>query len=331
MIISQTPYRVSLFGGGTDLPIFYKKYEGKVIGFTINKYSYLFLKRIKPMLGWKYRIVYSNTETVNSINKIQHPSVKETIKYYNFKDYFELTHNGDLPALSGMGSSSSFTVGLCNIVQTLKKKKINKYQLAYDAIDIEQNKIKESVGSQDQVFASFGGINKIEFKKNGLFKVKQIFLTPKNLKLLEASSLLIFTGKVRYASKIEKKKIKLINQSIIKQNMLQKMKQMVDKCEKAFQQKKINIKEIGEMLNESWKIKKKLSKDISNRKIDIVYKKAMENGAYGGKLLGAGGGGFLFFLCNPNKRNKIIKALSLNVVNFKIDQKGSEIIFAPNE
>ena len=188
MIISRTPYRVSLFGGGTDLPAYFKKNGGSVIGFAVDQYSYIFLKRAKKMLNHNYRIVYSKQEHCQKIDKIVHPSVKQTLKYYKFKENLELLHSGDLPAMSGMGSSSSFTVGLCNILKNIKKQEFDKYDLANDAITIEQKKIKEFVGSQDQTFAAFGGFNKINFLKNGDINVLSINLSKKNLDVLKKSS-----------------------------------------------------------------------------------------------------------------------------------------------
>lgn len=327
MIISKTPYRISLFGGGSDLPDFYRKYGGRVIGFGINQYSYIFLKRVKKMLGWSYRIVYSKTEIVDKIREINHPSVKECLKFYNIKDGLELTHSGDLPALSGMGSSSSFTVGLCNILKSINNESFDKYDLAYDAINIEQNKIKEFVGSQDQVFASFGGFNEIIFQKDNNIIVNSLNISAKNTKLFEDSALLVFTGKVRYASKIEEKKIKSLKKNKKKQNQLNTLKDLVESCLQELMKKKINIKLLGQMLNDSWVLKRELSQGVTNDYLDNLYDNVIKNGAYGGKLLGAGGGGFFFFLCNPNKKKQIVKNLKLKAIDIKIDNSGSSIIF----
>ena len=324
MIISKTPYRISLFGGGTDIPSYYTKHGGQVIGFTINKFSYLFLKETNRILGYKYRIVYSKHEITNSLNKIKHPSVRETLKYYNFRKPVEITHNGDLPALSGMGSSSSFTVGLCKIIKFLNKKHHNKYELANDAIDIEQNKIKEIVGSQDQTFAAFGGLNRIKFNKSGKIDVKRINLSLKNKKLLEQSSLLVFTGKVRFASKIEEKKVK--NLKFITKD-LKVLNEIVDESFSIFQEKKLNIKKIGSLLHKSWTIKQNLTNNVSNPHLNMIYKKAIKYGAYGGKLLGAGGGGFFYFLCEKKNKAELIKKLNLKHIDFKIGDEGSKIIF----
>lgn len=327
MIISRTPYRVSLFGGGTDLPAYFKKNGGSVIGFAVDQYSYIFLKRAKKMLNHNFRIVYSKQELCQKVDKIVHPSVKQTLKYYKFKENLELLHSGDLPAMSGMGSSSSFTVGLCNIIKNIKKQEFDRYDLAHDAITIEQKKIKESVGSQDQTFAAFGGFNKINFLKNGNINVLSINLSKKNLDLLKNSSFLAFTGKVRIAAKIEKEKIKVIKSNKSKQNNLSILNSYVNECEKILSNKKINISQLGELLHESWMIKKNISKNITNSHLDNIYNHALKHGAYGGKLLGAGGGGFFFFICDPKKKKNIIKKLNLKAIDIGVDTEGSKIIF----
>lgn len=328
MIISKTPYRISLFGGGTDLPVFFKKQNGTTIGFAINKYSFISLKKISNIMPYNYRVVYSKHELANHLNKIQHPSVRETLKYYSVNYGIELIHSGDLPAMSGMGSSSSFTVGLCNIIRKINNEKLDKYDLAYEAIDIEQNKIKENVGSQDQVFASFGGLNKIIFLKDGTININKIYISSENEDLLSKSSFLLFTGKVRFASKIEKNKIKAIRLNKDKYFALSKFKEFVKECEKILNLKKIDIKLLGKLLEESWNIKNKITKDITSAYLDSIYNKAKKLGVYGGKLLGAGGGGFFYFICDQNKRDYIIKKLNLPVIkDINIDEDGSKIIF----
>lgn len=327
MIISRTPYRVSLLGGGSDLPVYFKKNGGEVIGFSINQYCYIFLKKKSQILNYKYRIIYSKEEITNSLKKIFHPSVREVLKYYNYNSGIELSHIGDLPALSGIGSSSCFTVGLINIIQTIQKKKYNKYTIAADAIDIEQNKIKESVGSQDQVFAAHGGINRIQFKKNGDFNIIRLNLKKKNLKLLEQSSILVFTGKVRIASLIEKKKIFSIKSSLAKQSDVEKLKTMVNECFEILNQTNLNIKDLGELLNRSWKIKQELTDEITNQQLDNLYETGINLGAYGGKLLGAGGGGFFYFLLPLSKKENFKKKIGYKTIDIRLDFTGSEIIF----
>lgn len=327
MIISKTPYRVSLFGGGSDLPAYFKKNGGEVIGFAINHYSYISLKKTSHILDYKYRIVYSKEEIANKLQKIVHPSVREVLKYYNYNSGIELSHSGDLPALSGIGSSSSFTVGLSNIIRTIQKKTYDKYTLAAEAIDIEQNKIKESVGSQDQIFVTFGGINRIEFKKNGDFNITRLNLKKKNLKLLEETSILVFTGKVRIASLIEKKKIISIRSIPNKQSDIGILKNMVNEGFEILKQTNLNLKDLGQLLDSSWKIKKNLTDDITNEQLDNLYESAINLGAYGGKLLGAGGGGFFYFLVPQSKKENFKKKIGYKTIEISLDFKGSEIIF----
>jgi D-glycero-alpha-D-manno-heptose-7-phosphate kinase len=330
MIISKTPYRVSLFGGGTDLPDYFKKNGGTSIGFTIKHFCYIFLKKTSEIILNKYRIVYSEYEQCDSLKGIKHPSVRETLKFYNYNKGIELMHSGDLPAMSGMGSSSSFTVGLCNIIKNLQGKVFDKYDLAYDAINIEQNIIKEAVGSQDQVFAAFGGFKKINFLKNGQVNVESINLTKKNIQLIENSSFLVFTGKSRTADSIEKKKIKEINKNEIKQRSLRIFSNYVTQCKEILLGDKIDVSLIGKLLDETWQIKKSLLKEISNEKLNTIYDNVIKLGAYGGKLLGAGGGGFFFFLCDPNKKQNILKKIKLKTQNIRIDYEGSKIIYNQN-
>jgi D-glycero-alpha-D-manno-heptose-7-phosphate kinase len=327
MIISKTPYRVSLLGGGSDLPAYFKKNGGEVIGFAINQYSYIFLKKTSQILDYKYRIIYSKEEIASKLQKIFHPSVREVLKYYNYNSGIELSHSGDLPALSGMGSSSSFTVGLSNIIRTIQKKTHDKYTLAAEAIDIEQNKIKEAVGSQDQIFATFGGINRIEFKKNGDFNITRLNLKKKSLKLLEESSILVFTGKVRIASLIEKKKIISIKSIPNKQSDIGILKTMVNEGFEILNHTNLNLKDLGQLLDSSWKIKKNLTDDITNEQLDNLYENGINLGAYGGKLLGAGGGGFFYFLVPQSKKENFKKKIGYKTIDISLDFKGSEIIF----
>jgi D-glycero-alpha-D-manno-heptose-7-phosphate kinase len=327
MIISKTPYRISLFGGGSDLPVYFKKNGGEVIGFSINHYSYIYLKKTTQILDYKYRIIYSKEEITNKLKKIFHPSVREVLKYYNYHTGIELSHSGDLPALSGTGSSSSFTVGLINIIKTIQKKNFNKYTLAAEAIDIEQNKIKESVGSQDQIFAAFGGINRILFKKNGDFNVIRLNLKKKNLKLLEESSILVYTGKVRIAAVIEEKKIISIKSDSRKKSDIGILKTMVNECFEILNHTNLNLKDLGQLLDRSWKIKQNLTDEITNEQLNNLYERGMNLGAYGGKLLGAGGGGFFYFLLPLSKKENFKKKIGYKTIDISLDFKGSEIIF----
>ena len=324
MIISRTPFRISLFGGGSDFPEYYKYHEGKVIGFTFNRYNYILFNRKFQKNEFKYNISYSLNEKKNQINKIEHKSVRETLKYFKFKEPFELHYNGELPARTGLGTSSAFTVGLCNIMNFIKKKKISKFNLAKEATYIEQKKIKEFVGSQDQIHTSIGGLNKILFSKNETL-VQPLNLNSDKIREIEMSSLLVFTGISRTAEKIEKKKFEKIDTK--KQKIISNLVNITDEAEKSFRDITLDIRNIGALLDDSWKLKRSLDKNVSNIKIDEVYKVSKSAGAYGGKILGAGGGGFLYLLCPKNKKKKIKEKIGkLSTIEIKLSFNGSEII-----
>ena len=257
--------------------------------------------------------------------RINHYKIsKSLIKHFNFNLPFELHYNGELPARTGLGTSSAFTVGLCNIMNFFYKKKVSKFVLSQQATYIEQNKIKEFVGSQDQIHTSIGGINSISFEKKKI-KVKPIKLIASNIQKLENSSILVFTGNSRTAEKIEKAKFKNINQQKVK--ILEKLVEITGEGERILNKKKLDIKELGNLMDESWKIKKTISNKISNRKIDDLYYELKNLGVYGGKILGAGGGGFLYLLCPKDKKNLIKKKLSkMTFIDIKLSFTGSEII-----
>lgn len=326
MIISKTPFRISLFGGGTDLPAYLNQAKvGLTIGFAINKYCHIFFRHGNNLMNYNYRIAYSKIEFTKTVDQIDHPSVKNTVKFYKHKTFFDLLHNGDLPARTGLGSSSSFTVGMCKIFRFLKRMNESQKQLANDAIYIEQKVIKENVGYQDQIFAAYGGLNKISLKKND-FLVKKIILSEENKKVLIENLFLIFTGVTRNASDVEKDKIQNVNLNFKYYNQIYNLAKI---GEDLLLKKKIDIKGIGEVIDNSWQLKKKLSSKVSSFNIDEIYKLLKSNGAYGGKLLGAGGGGFLLVVANKSVKNILKKKLyKLKFVNFEISEQGSTIIAA---
>ena len=308
MFISKTPYRISLFGGGTDHPKWFNNNGGKVLSFTIDKFCYISCRYLPPFFQYKHRFVYSKIENINKLNEILHPAIKGSFikTNWNIKDGLEIHHDGDLPARSGMGTSSSFTVGLINVLNAIKNKKISAKKLALDAIDTEQNIIGEFVGSQDQVAVSYGGMNIINFFEKNKFKVTPINLSTKYINDIENNTLLIFTGFSRLADKIEKDKFTNIKS---KKNQLLEIGKITNEAIKTFNNK-FNILELGKLLHESWKIKKSFSKIVTNKEIDLIYNKALNNGAIGGKVLGAGGGGFLLLVAEkkkPYKNKKNIK------------------------
>ena len=322
MIISKTPYRISFFGGGSDYPNWFNEYTGKVLSTTINKHIYLSCRYLPNFFNHKYRIVWSRIENVKKINQIKHLAVKNLLKYLKFNEGIEIHYDGDLPARSGMGSSSCFTVGLLKALEEIKKKNILKKDLAKKSIYFEQKIMKEIVGSQDQIAAAYGGFNKITFYKSN-FKLKKIKKT-RNVKMLENNLILIYTGINRTAHKIAASyNKKLISK---KKEYIDKIITLVDQGEKLLSSGDIN--DFGELLNEGWYLKKRLSHSITNKKIDELYQLLLENGATGGKLLGAGGGGFLLMYVQKNFREKFFKKFpKLINIPFNFSNEGSKIIF----
>ena len=329
MIISKTPHRISFFGGGTDYPSWYLEHGGEVLGVTIDKYCYLTCRELPPFFEHKHRIIYSKIETVREFDEIQHPSVRETLKYLQVKRGVEIHHDGDIPARSGMGSSSAFTVGLLKVLYALDGRIISREDLYREAIHIEQDLIQENVGSQDQVWAACGGLNTIGFLQNGEIIVRPIIMKEGHLKSFESRFMLFFTGLSRYASEIAREQIQNIPK---KKSELTDMKDLVREAEKVLISGRDDFTDFGRLLNETWKLKRTLSRSISNSEIDDIYDKALKNGAVGGKLLGAGGGGFMVFFAEPEYQKRIREALKGYLcIPFRFDFYGSEIIvYKPN-
>ena len=325
MIISRTPFRISFFGGGTDYPVHYKKHGGAVLASSINKYCYITCRYLPPFFKHKHRIAYSVVETPNKISEIDHPSVRETLRYMDIKKGVEIHHDGDLPARAGLGTSSSFTVGLLNALYALKGKSVTKRQLALDAIYIEQEKIKENVGSQDQITTAFGGFNKIEFNGDEEFRVRPIPLTRKKSQFLQDHMMLFFTGFSRTASHIAKEQIK---KTPDRKKELKRMTEIVDEAIDVLNDNDTDFTEFGKLLHENWMIKRNLTSKITTEKIDKIYYDAMKAGASGGKLLGAGGGGFILFFVEPKKQKQVMNKLkNLLYVPFRFENSGSQIIY----
>lgn len=323
MIISKTPFRISFFGGGTDYPVWYKKNKGAVLSTTIDKYCYLTVRYLPPFFPHKHRIVYSKIELTKDIDQILHPAVRATLNFLKINRGIEIHHVGDLPARTGLGSSSSFTVGLLHSLYALKGIIPSKNQLAKEAIHIEKDTLQENVGAQDQVAAAYGGFNKISFTGNDEIEVQSITIEKERVKQLENHLILFFTGISRFASDIAKHQIK---NTPNKKRELTLMYQMVDEAIDILN-KKNNILEFGKLLNETWELKKSLSNRISNPFINNIYETALRSGAVGGKLLGAGGGGFLLLFVPPENQQKVRKALkNLLEVQFNFGNEGSQII-----
>jgi len=324
MIISKTPFRISFFGGGTDYPVWYRENQGAVLSTTIDKYCYITIRYLPPFFPHKHRIVYSKIEMVNDINEILHPAVRATLQFLNIDKGIEIHHDGDLPAKTGLGSSSSFTVGLLNSLYALKGVIPSKLQLAKEAIHIERDILKENVGAQDQVAAAFGGFNKINFNGKDEIKIEPITIGKERIKQLENHLMLFFTGFSRTASDIAKSQIE---NTPNKKRELSLMYQMVDEAIKILNEKG-DIKDFGKLLHEAWLLKKSLTDKISTPEIDNIYEKALQAGALGGKLLGAGGGGFMVLFVPPENQPGVREKLkNLLEVKFHFENEGSKIIY----
>jgi len=329
MIITRTPFRISFFGGGTDLPVWYREHGGAVLSTTIDKYLYISCRKLPPFWDFKHRIIYgSKSEYVNKIDEIQHPSVRETFRFLNINEGLDLHYTTDLPARSGLGSSSSFTVGLLQALYAYKGKMVSKMKLALDTIHIEQNMIGEAVGSQDQVAAAFGGFNQIIFKQDDAVEVCPITIDQNRMLELNNHLVLFFTGFQRNAVDVESDKINNIRSRKLN---LTGMKDMVDKGIDILNSDK-PIVEFGKLLDESWQLKRNLSDKVATAYIDEIYNTALAHGAVGGKLLGAGGGGFIMFFVEPGNRLKLKQALcKLVYVPFRFENTGGQIIYYKGE
>ena len=327
MIICRTPFRISLFGGGTDFPSWYKKNVGMVISGSINKYCYITVRNLPSVFKFNYRLRYHDTEQVVNINNIKHGPYKEILKFFKYhNEKLEIVHSADLPSLSGLGGSSSSTVCAVHAVSALREQLFNKKKIAKIALQIEQDKLKESVGSQDQITAAFGGFNLIEFNRSSNFKVQNM-LSEKKIDILNKSSILLFTGIRRLSKKIEKAKIKKIKEGLINKH-LHAINDITQNAIDEFTKKEMNLKKIGKLMNLYWEQKKNLTKGVSTSQINNICKIAMKNGAYGVKLLGSGGGGFVYILCPAKLKNKISQKLKrFKIVDFVFENSGSTIIY----
>lgn len=333
MIISRTPFRVSFFGGGTDYPAWYSEHGGAVLATTIDKYCYISCRRLPPFFEHKSRIAYSKIENLKEGEEFEHPSARETLKFMKVTEGVEIHHDADLPARTGLGTSSSFTVGLLHTLYALQQRMPTKMQLAEESIHIERDLIKESVGSQDQVSASFGGFNRIGFSPEGKVLIQPVILGRERLDLLQNHLMLYFTGFSRFAYVIAQEQIQNTPQKKVE---LKAMFDMVDHS-LGILTGAGSLNDFGKLLHEGWLIKRGLSDKISTPQIDDIYKAARDAGALGGKLLGAGGGGFILFFARPEDQPRIKEKLkSLLHVPFRFENGGSQIIFyersaAPND
>ncbi|MBI5202851.1 MAG: kinase [Elusimicrobia bacterium] len=323
MIISRTPFRVSFFGGGTDYPAWISAHGGAVLSTSIDKYCYLTARKLPPFFEYRSRIVYSNIELVKENRDIEHPAVRGILDYLKITDGVEIHHHADLPSRTGLGSSSSFAVGLLHALHALEHRMADKTTLAREAIHVEQEVLKENVGCQDQVIASFGGFCRIDFAKTGGFQVAPLTLSTERVRELENHLLLYFTGFSRIASIIVKEQLERIKDT---QSELSRMREMVDEASGILMAKG-PLAPFGKLLDESWQLKRKLSSKVSSPAIDDIYEAARSAGALGGKLLGAGGGGFMLIFAEPKNHARIrerLKHLTRIPVNF--ENEGSRIM-----
>lgn len=324
MIISRTPFRISFFGGGTDYPAWYRQHGGAVLAATIDKYCYLTCRYLPPFFEHAIRVVYSKIENCHTIDEIAHPAVREVLRYVNIQRGVEIHHDGDLPARSGMGSSSAFTVGLLHALRALKGQVSHKHQLAMESIYIEQELLKETVGSQDQVSAAYGGFNHITFLPNGEVSIKPMTISLERVHELDTHLMLFYTGIKRTASDVAESYVNNIDN---RKRQLRILKDMVDESVSIISSNQ-DITTFGELLHEAWQAKRSLSAKVSNSEVDDIYERAIAAGAIGGKLTGAGGGGFMLLFVPPDKQANVKQKLAQLIhVPFKFEFSGSQIIF----
>lgn len=313
---------MSFFGGGTDVPAFFNKYGGAVISTTFDKFCYVIVRHLPPFKPYLNELVYSKIERVGEIAEIEHPAIREAMKMLDMHD-IRLTYEGDLPARTGLGTSSSFAVGMLNAFYSLKGKFVGKQRLAEDAIYLERELCNEAGGWQDQIAAAFGGLNRIDFENNG-FKVTPIIIHPDRRKMFCNSLMLFFTGISRYSAEVQKDTMSKLND---KTEQLKEMLSLVNDAQGILQDKHSDLVEFGRLLDYSWQLKKKTGDKISNNGIDALYKRGIDAGAIGGKLLGAGGGGFLLFYCDIDKQDYVRKALDeLMYIPFEFETEGTSVI-----
>lgn len=324
MIITKTPFRMSFFGGGTDIEDFFREFGGAVLSTTFDKYCYVNVRHLPRFFDYSTEISYSKTERVTNINDIQHPAVREAMKMLNMHE-IRLTYEADLPARSGLGTSSSFAVGMLNAFYALKGKYVDKKRLADEAIYLERILCAEAGGWQDQIAAAFGGLNRIEFTADG-YEVRPIIIAPERKRQLNDNLLMFFTGFTRFSSDLQK--INNISGNADKRTKLKQIYALVNEAEQILVDKKSDLDDFGRLLDISWKLKKGTGSSISTGSIDELYTKGINAGALGGKLLGAGGGGFLLFYVQPQKQEAVKNAMKdLMYIPFRFEDGGTRVIY----
>lgn len=326
MIITKTPLRTSFLGGGTDYPEYFREYGGQTLGAAIDKYSYIFVNPMADLFDYNIRLSYSKMELVNETREIQHPSVKACLEFLKIDTNVEIHYIGDLPARTGLGSSSSFTVGLLHALHALKGEMVSRQQLAEEAVHVEQQIIKERVGVQDQYTCAVGGLVNLKFSKDGTIQTCPVPLLKERSEDFQNHLMLFYTGIVRFAHEVLDEQIENTKQGSITKD-LSHLSDLVDEGLSVLSSEQ-PIGVFGELLHNAWETKRKLSQKISNPAIDSFYERGRKAGAVGGKLLGAGGGGFLLFVVPPEKREAVKRELSeLKEVQIAFDNIGSSLLF----
>ena len=322
MIITKTPFRMSFFGGGTDIPEFFEECKGSVISTTFDKYVYVTVRHLPRFFEHTSEVIYSKIERVSRLDDIQHPLVKNAMKYLDMHE-LHISYDADLPARSGLGTSSTFAVGLLNAFYALKGKYASKQQLAEDAIYVERVLCNEAGGWQDQIAASFGGLNRIDFRGKE-FRVTPIIISQERKDQLNDNLMLFFTGFTRFSADIQKSVESSLEE---KKDRLNKMLELVDEAQEILENKNRDLDDFGRLLDATWKLKRGVSSEISTGTIDELYEKGIKAGALGGKLLGAGGGGFLLFYVPKAKQKSVRRALKLLEVPFKFERNGTRVVY----
>ena len=328
MIITQTPFRMSFFGGGTDVESFFREYGGSVISTTFDKYCYVNVRHLPRFFDYSTELSYSITERVTDVNQIEHPAIRNAMKMLDMHE-LRLSYEADLPARSGLGTSSSFAVGMLNAFYALKGKYADKKRLADEAIYLERVLCAEAGGWQDQIAASFGGFNRINFNSNG-YEILPVILSPERKRELNDNLMMFFTGFTRFSSEVQKAN-SIGNKE--KNNQLKEMLSLVDDAERILTNKNCDLNEFGRLLDYTWKLKRQTGSAVTTSTIDDLYDKGIKAGALGGKLLGAGGGGFLLFYVEKEKQNLVLNAMKdLLYIPFKFEEGGTRVIhYTPEE
>lgn len=326
MIITKTPFRMSFFGGGTDMESFFKKYGGAVISTTFDKYCYVNVRHLPRFFNYNTELTYSKSERVSNIDDIQHPAIRNAMKMLDMHE-IRLTYEADLPARSGLGTSSSFAVGMLNAFYALKGKYADKKKLADEAIYLERVLCEEAGGWQDQIAASFGGFNRINFNTDGTYDVLPVIISPERKKNLNDNLMMFFTGFTRFSSDVQKANAGTKETQEAKEKRYLEMLSLVDKAEQILTDKNTDLDDFGRLLDHTWKLKKQTGSAVSTNSIDALYEKGMQAGALGGKLLGAGGGGFLVFYVQPEYQEAVKEAMKkLMYIPFRFEDGGTRVI-----